>query len=314
MRSWSRADEIDEGIDSVEERRAEIERLARKLRNHSSRIRARAVERLIELGNDGIWVLREALYLEDADVQVLAANGLGQLRSRPAVDALVETLPARNAALRAAAVKALGDIGEPRAEPALRPLLADPDLTTRTEAAVALGKLGLEQSIPALMDAYRQCFLGQSARKQRWIGVLVACALLVLLALFIWGTAAARAGGAIGCVNIFMQFPRIYLQNRRAQSKVACAITEALVAIAERNPRPELHRLIPELRAVAVDRIQHEPSTRDASRLAADRIEALTAALHDMPIAAGAPSLSAAETLPRPAESPRVQRLHREDE
>jgi hypothetical protein len=129
--------------------------------------------------------------------------------------------------------------------------------------------------------------------------------MLLLLMLLIWGTAAAKAGGAFGCSNLFLHIPKAYLRERRKQSKVACAITEALVLIAERNPRPEMHQLVPELRAVAGDRVQHEQATRDASRRAAERIEALTAAVHNLPVVAATPRADPS-TLPQPAEAPHI--------
>lgn len=305
--------ELEAGLDTAEERRAEIVRLSRKLQNHSTRVRERALEQLLEFGLDAVPALREALFLNDSEVQVAAAQGLGRLRSHGAVQALIGTLASRNAPVRGAAVHALGEIGEPEAEAPLRALLRDADLAVRAEAATALGKLGLEESIPSLMDAYRTCFLGQSARKQRLIGLLAAGALLILLALIIWGTAAAKVGGLYGCLNLFSQVPGHYIRERRKQSKVVCAITDALVMIAERNPRPEMHQLVPELQAVAGDRVQHEPATREASRRAAERIEALTIRLHNLPVAAGAPSGSGVETLPRPAGAPQPERSEEAD-
>jgi hypothetical protein len=303
-----RSDELEGGLDTAEERRAEIVRLSRKLQNHSPRVRERAVEQLVEFGLEAVPALREALFLRDPESQIAAARGLGRLRSRGAVQALIGTLASGNASVRAAAAHALGEIGDREAVAPLHALLRDTDLSTRAEAATALGNLGREESIPALMDAYRVCFLGRSARKQRWIGALVAGALLGMLGLMIWGTFAAKVGGFFGFTNVFSQVPAIYIRARRAQSKVACAITEALVRIAERNPRPEMHQLVPELRAVAGDRVQHEPATRDASRRAADRIEALTAAVHNLPVAAATPRMDPS-TLPQPAEAPHATTL-----
>jgi hypothetical protein len=303
-----RSGELEAALDTAEERRAEIVRLSRKLQNHSPRVRERALEQLLEFGLDAVPVLREALFLRDPEAQIMAARGLGRLRCRGALEALLGILGSENASVRGAAAHALGEIGDPQVELPLRARLADADLAARAEVAIALGKLGLEESIPALMDAYRACFLGRSARKQRWIGVLVAGALLVLLGLMLWGSAAAKAGSFCGFASVFSQVPANYIRARRAESKVACAITEALVMIAERNPRPEMHQLVPELRAVARDRVQHEPATRDASRRAAERIEALTAAVHNLPVAAATPRMDPS-TLPQPAEAPHATTL-----
>lgn len=303
MNTLRRDHRIEGGLGSAEERRAEIERLGRKLRNSSSRIRVRAVEQLLEFGDEALPPLREALYLSDTDVQVAAAKGLGELRNRRAVEPLMGALGSRNAAMRSAAASALGEIGDPTAERPICALLGDSDLTVRAAAATALGELGLEESIPALMEAYRMCFVGQSARTQRLIGLGMALLGVLLFVLIFWGAVGAKIGGIFGVFNLAHQIPSAYFRARRAKSTVACAITEALVKIAERNPRPELHRLVPELRAVAGDRLQHEKATRKASRVAAERIEALTAAFHDLPVAAGAPAPDPA-TLPHPAEAP----------
>lgn len=101
--------------------------------------------------------------------------------------------------------------------------------------------------------------------------------------------------------NCFIQLAVHYFGGRRKRSKVACAITEALVKIAESNPRPELHRLVRDLRATAADRLQQEKETRNASLRAADRIEALTAAVHDLPVPTHSPAADQA-SLPRPVE------------
>jgi hypothetical protein len=98
----------------------------------------------------------------------------------------------------------------------------------------------------------------------------------------------------MGLSNCIIQLAVHYFGARRKRSKVACAVTEALVKIAEANPRPELHRLVRDLRATAGDRLQQEKETRAASLRAADRIEALTATLRDLPMPAATP-----ETDPR---------------
>lgn len=303
MSTLRRDHRIEGGLGSAEERRADIERLARKLRNHSSRVRACAIEQLLEYGDEAVPPLCQALYLSDSDVQVAAAKGLGELRNRRAVDPLMGALGSRNIAMRSAAASALGEIGDPAAEGLLRELLNDADLSVRAAAARALGALGLEESIPALMAAYWACFVGQSARTQRLIGLGMVLVGLLLFVLIFWGATGAKISGICAALNLAHQIPSIYFRARRAKSAVACAITEALVMIAERNPRPEMHRLVPELRAVAGDRLQHEKATRKASRLAAERIEALTAAFHDLPVAAGAPAPDPS-TLPHPAEAP----------
>jgi len=296
---------IEDGVDSLEERRAEIKRLTWRLGSHSSRLRVAAAAKLVEFGPDALEPLRDALYLPEVDVQVAAAEGLCKLGGTTAGSALLPCLSMPKAAVRTAAALALGKMRDTRATDGLIDLLKDPDIPTRAAAATALGDLGQESAIPPLMAAYHECFVGRSARTQRFVGPAMVGMLVLAMLLLFWGTFAARIGGLMGLFSIFVQIGIRYFAARQVRSKVVGAITEALVKIAERNPRPELHCLIPELRAVAQDRMQQAKATRVASLLAADRIEALTSALHDLPVPSGTPTLIAA-SLPQPAEAPQV--------
>jgi hypothetical protein len=208
--------------------------------------------------------------------------------------------------LGAAIATALGQIGDESAQGVLVELLAHRDLTVRAAAATALGELGQDESIPPLMDAYRRCFVGRSALTQRYFGPLAVLAVVLGFGLLLWGTMVAKVGGIMALSNCIFQLFMHYVGARRRRSMVACAVTEALVKIAERNPRPELHRLIPELRAVAGDRMQQERATRKASLLAAERIEALTAASQDLPLPS-LPSRPDVASLPKPAEAPPIE-------
>lgn len=303
MNSLRRDHRLADVPDSVEERRAEIERLTLRLRNPQSNVRVRAAERLVEFGPVAFAPLRNALHLAEADVQVVAAEGLGKLGDAEAVEPLLQLLETSQSPVRVAAADALGRLGEARAAPGLQGLLKDKDLLVRAAAATALGELGQEASIPPLMEAYQSCFVGSSARAQRYLGLAVVGAVVMLFALLFWGTFAVKAGGLMGLSNCIIQLTTHYFGARRRKSKVACAVTEALVKIAEANPRPELHRLVRDLRATAGDRLQQEKETREASLRAADRIEALTAALHDLPLPAVIPAANA-RTLPLPTNLP----------
>jgi len=289
-------------LDSPEERRAEIERLSRLLRDSAPRTRVRAVAQLVEMGPEAVATVGRALALPHADVRVAAAKGLGELRDPTSLPSLLSALQNCDPALGAAIATALGQIGDESAQGILVEILKHRDLTVRAAAANALGELGLDESIPPLMDAYQQCFVGRSALTQRYVGPLVIVAVILMFVLLLWGTMVVKAGGMMALANIGAQFSLRYFGGRRLRSKVACAITEALVKIAERNPRPELHRLVPELRAVARDRMQQEKETRNASLFAADRIEALTAASHALPVSSSTPEIDS-HGLPLPAAS-----------
>ncbi|HTE16881.1 MAG TPA: hypothetical protein VK689_00695, partial [Armatimonadota bacterium] len=90
---------------------------------------------------------------------------------------------------------------------------------------------------------------------------------------------------------------------RRSQGRLCEAITQALVQIAERHPTPELREVLPDLQAVAADIIQQEQSTRQKSKAAAARIDALTEKLKSLPVPASTPAPDGT-ALPRPAAAP----------
>lgn len=96
-----------------------------------------------------------------------------------------------------------------------------------------------------------------------------------------------------------------YYSERKEVSKTCHAIAEALTRIVERTPTPDLRAILPELKAIAFDIVHQDKSTRAASRQAAQRIEALTEQLKNLPLPAAAP-LSDAATLPRITDSPKL--------
>ena len=83
----------------------------------------------------------------------MAAEILGQLGDRRAVDPLIKALSHHNYDVRQAAAEALGQLGDDRAVDPLSKALADDDRWVRLAAAEALGQLGDKQAADSLINA-----------------------------------------------------------------------------------------------------------------------------------------------------------------
>jgi HEAT repeat protein len=95
--------------------------------------------------------------LADADWQVRrrAAEALGAIGDRAAVDPLVEVLSDRDEewSIRTAAARSLGRLGDARAVEALATVLNDMNAHVRHMAVVALGQIGTAETIEPLESA-----------------------------------------------------------------------------------------------------------------------------------------------------------------
>jgi HEAT repeat protein len=141
-----------------------------------SRIAAKAVDSLDELGGDAIeqliadmagvdfgddgadWVrakaFTQALEADVPELRMAAANGLGRLGQSDTVGALANCFEDGDPRVRARAARACGKIGDPRAVEPLESLLRDPKAAVRREAADALGSIGNRQALQALLPLY----------------------------------------------------------------------------------------------------------------------------------------------------------------
>lgn len=213
---------------------------------------------------------------------------------------------------------------------AVEPLCAalqDTDRSVRDAAANSLGVIGDVRAVGPLIDALRDAF----AWRRPWVqfiaglalvGVAIVAEVFVVLALVVvflillgltwlsidWGSGAGlegiwSVGGSAlkGTFNLF----RIgdFFHYRRRQNEYCETIAKALVRIAERSPSPQLRDALPDLGAVAGDFIQQDSRTRETARAVAQRIEALTAKLRNLPAPAHAPEADVS-ALPRAATVP----------
>jgi hypothetical protein len=274
----------------------------RRLAHPSCSVRADAASRLAPMGICVVPVLSEALTDRHVDVRLAAISSLRQIGNTSAIDALATALDDEDMEVRSLAATTIASLGGVSTMGPLCEALQHRDRNTRMVAAQALGTLGDARAVPHLLEAHRRCFIGRSARGQLLLGLTVAAAVALTFIGFLWGTFAAKMGGMMGCIHIFIRVGTLYFQKRKEQSEVAAAISNALLQIAENTLAPEVHRIVPELRTVMQDRLQHSKEARAAAREAADRIEKLTGQLQDLPLAAAPAEVPAQNTLPRPAE------------
>ncbi|MGB9979800.1 HEAT repeat domain-containing protein [Methanobacterium sp.] len=97
--------------------------------------------------------LIKALNDKDEEVRWKAAWALGNIRDRRAVEPLIYLLHDKSWAVRRFAASALGKIGDERAVESLMKALSDEEWHVRKYAADALGKIGDERAVESLMDA-----------------------------------------------------------------------------------------------------------------------------------------------------------------
>lgn len=121
---------------------------------------------LIKIGQDAVPTLIEILQkglpssiaakLHTADermVQLKVMSALGELRSEPAIPALVKMLQDSSPIVRAGSADALGKIGGTPALQSLLPLLTDLDELVRERTAIALGKINRVEALSPLTKA-----------------------------------------------------------------------------------------------------------------------------------------------------------------
>jgi HEAT repeat protein len=250
----------------VAEHAPEFRECCRQLQSPTPSTRRRAAARLGDFGVVAIAPLRRALVDLDVEVQVAAVGSVGKIGGDEGYQLLLEALQSS-------------------------------ELKVRIAAAQLLGEVGRADAIGPLIAAYRRCFAGRSARRQWWVGPACLVGIMVILWKLIWSF-----NHHLSSVPLLFQVLTslvAFLVCRR-QWSVPQTFLSAVLKVAERAPGPGMHVLVPELRAVASDRLQYGHTVRKATREAAERIESLAAAFHDLPMPAAAPQ-SDINALPVPA-------------
>ncbi|WP_332449616.1 HEAT repeat domain-containing protein [Methanoculleus sp.] len=181
-----------EDAEPVPEKTA-LEQCLEALRSSDEEIRAAAVAALQAMGKEAVGYLIQALNDPHYAVRIAAAEGLGEIGDRAAVEPLVLVCNDEREDVRIAAARALGEIGDRRSiqplirlfsdryhgvrvaasdavttfgRDALEPLqeaLDDPVPSVRVTAARAIGLIGATESIPVLIE-----HLGDAAPEVRW--------------------------------------------------------------------------------------------------------------------------------------------------
>ena len=186
--------------------------------------------------------------------------------------------------------------------PVLCQALQDPLEDVRVAAGEELGRIGEDRAIQPLREALQRCFPNGSARRQLVLGLVVVGILALVFVGYVFGAFYFRMGGMLaGMSGGMANGIRAFRQKRLAKSRECQTYTRALAAIAERTPSPVLRSLVPELNALAAD-VWHDGAVRDASREAAQRIEAVTAEVKSLPVASAA-AVKVEKDLPRAAEA-----------
>jgi HEAT repeat protein len=136
--------------------RQAVEPLMALIRDESSTLRGEATTALGRLGTAAVPALIAALSSPRPSIRMLAAQALGEIRSREAVPALINIVKTDLSGARGEAVEALGKIGDPSASDAIISALKTGSNSVRHRAIMALALLpgpGVEDAmIGALAD------------------------------------------------------------------------------------------------------------------------------------------------------------------
>ena len=128
---------------------------------------------LSKIGAPAVEPLCRALTLHRASsVRAMAAETLGTIGERWAVDSLCQALTDRAVAVRAAAAEAMGRIGDERAIEPLRHAAEDADGTVRVRASIALQQFGAEGFTKSLIASLKVKNPSARAAAARQLGQL----------------------------------------------------------------------------------------------------------------------------------------------
>lgn len=115
--------------------------LIKDLKVEDEDVRVRAKDSLADIGRRAVGSLVDALRDEDPRVRGGAAEVLGRIKSKNALDPLIIALSDEDGRVRISAARALGEIKDPRAVPALNAALSDDDMRVQGTAQWALEEI-----------------------------------------------------------------------------------------------------------------------------------------------------------------------------
>lgn len=201
---------------------------------------------------------------------------------------------------RRRAVTSLGEFGDVSVAPICR-ALEDRDERVRLAAARLLAVLGDPRALQPLIAALKRSLSGGSGRRHV---VVLHLALVTLIGGVIGASIGSLTlrGTVFGFLLSMVPSTLIFANHwfhRMNRDRFQQTCIEALAALAEKDPVPELRILLPDLQALAANRLQPDEA-RHALTTATFRIAALTSNTERLPIAAAAPE-SELGTLPHPA-------------
>ncbi len=237
-------------------------------------------------------------------VRRAAAEGLGKLGVPHSAFYLERALEDRSVLVQAAAVEALRRTLNDGVVDRMCGFLAHTELPIQLAAVRALGATHDPRAVDPLLRMLTKQSLLRARRFHAYGGLVLGAGILYHLVLGI--RLAARLGIFDPAVTGALLLTALYigaLVLKRRHSVVIAAIGKALAEIAAHAPTRDLHTAVPQLRALAADRILVNPQIRRSCVNAAREIEALTADLTRLPLPATAPTPSVS-SLPLPSPGP----------
>ena len=175
--------------------------------------------------------------------------------------------------------------------------LNDRCITVRVEAARLLGQIGGPAEAVRLQEALFRAFRQRSPLGYRILGWVRVGGLGLAVGVMIVVIGILSLGQAFKLKDV--KPGKIWsdiVGFQRGEEPFVRACVEAIAAIAERAPTPESRRFLDQLHALANDEVHLAPATRTAIAASAERLDAATRRLAELPV-------------PSEAEPPRVNEL-----
>jgi len=235
---------------------SQVEQILQKfLDDPDSQVQVTAAEVLGESGE--AKVIKKLIdLLQDSyeEVRRRAARVLGELQAKEAAPDLIKLLKDLDGDVRFSAAYALGQLGATRAIPSLVELLKDPDTDVRKCAAYALGQLGATQAIPSLVELLKNPAADVRFSAAYALGQLGATQAIPSLVELLKDPAAdvrkraAEALGQLGATQVIPSF--VELLKKDPEANVRFRAADALGKLGATQAIPSLVELLKDSMAV----------------------------------------------------------------